>query len=264
MPAFDTSTGAASRRAAASACVLRVDHAHPLALMLLEKVHVQIAASLLPLLVLFGGEGSHQAQAAVGIGEDAYDVGATLDLLVEALEQVGRAHVLVMGTQQAVERQRLFDGLLNPQAQALVLASPLREPRGKVAAGLLQVTTVVEPAQLGQAIVVGLAWQVVERIAQKVHVTALPVGLKQHLEDRLPEAVVMVAHDELHAVQPAIAKVGEKRLPARTALAVSQLDAQDVASSIVADANGHEHRAAANDPILAHPLVAGIEDEVGI
>ena len=46
------------------------------------------------------------------------------------------------------------------------------------APGFLQVAPVVQPAQLRQAVVVGLARQVVERVAQEVHVATLPDRLR--------------------------------------------------------------------------------------
>ena len=43
----------------------------------------------------------------------------------------------------------------------------------------------VKPAQLLQTVVVGLAWQVIEAIAQEMHVAALPGGFGQDLGDCL-------------------------------------------------------------------------------
>ena len=41
-------------------------------------LHVDVAIGLQPILVGFDGQRADQAQAAVGIGEDAHDVGAAL------------------------------------------------------------------------------------------------------------------------------------------------------------------------------------------
>ena len=66
------------------------------------------------------------------------------------------------------------------------LACHLASHGGEVAPHLGDIAPVVDPAQLLQAIVVDLARQVVERVAQEVHVAALPRRLRQHLADRLP------------------------------------------------------------------------------
>jgi hypothetical protein len=49
---------------------------------------------------------------------------------------------------------------------------------------LVQIVLQEQPAQLAQAVVVDLARHVVEGIPEKGHVTALPYGFRQHLEDR--------------------------------------------------------------------------------
>ena len=50
------------------------------------------------------------------------------------------------------------------------------DPCGEVLAGLLDRTAVVEPAQFLQAVVVGLARQMVEGVAEEVDVAALEGG----------------------------------------------------------------------------------------
>ena len=95
-----------------------------------------------------------QAQAARGVGEDADDVGASLDLLVQALEQVGRLQVLMVLARQPVEGQGLLDVLLDPAAQLGVGRLPLGEPGREITPGLSEVPSVVQPAQLAQAVVV--------------------------------------------------------------------------------------------------------------
>ena len=76
---------------------------------------------------------------------------------------------------------------------------PALQPGGEVAPGLLAIATVVEPAQLLQAVVVHLARHVVECVPQKMHVTALVDGLGQHLLDGAPEPSMGVGDDELDA-----------------------------------------------------------------
>src|SRR3546814_15859373 len=61
-------------------------------------------------------------------------------------------------------------------------------PLGEIGAGLGEVAPVVEPAQSLQAVVVGLPWQVIERVPQEVHVAALVCGAGQHLADRRAQA----------------------------------------------------------------------------
>ena len=64
--------------------------------------------------------------------------------------------------QQAVERERLLDRLLGPGDQARGAPLPLGNPGRQIAPGLLDRAPVVESAQLLQAVVIGLAGQVIE------------------------------------------------------------------------------------------------------
>lgn len=92
-----------------------------------QGLHVEVPAAIDPLLVGLDGQGADEAQAAWFMGEDAHDVGAALKLLVEALEQVGRLQVLVVGERQPVIREGLLDGGLRPRAELRVLVLPARE-----------------------------------------------------------------------------------------------------------------------------------------
>ena len=62
-----------------------------------------------PVLVGLDGERPHQPPATLAIGEDAHDMGAPLDLLVQALPHVGRFEMFMMLARQAMESQRLAE-----------------------------------------------------------------------------------------------------------------------------------------------------------
>jgi hypothetical protein len=77
-----------------------------------------------------------------------------------------------MPTRQLARRQRPAAGVLGPVGELGVALSPALEPAGQVGLRLLQVAPVVDPEQLLQAGVVGLARQVVQRATQEVHAAA--------------------------------------------------------------------------------------------
>jgi hypothetical protein len=91
-------------------------------------------------------------------------VGAPLDLLVQALEQIGRLQVLVVLARQPVEGQRLLDVLLGPAAQLGIGRLPLGEPGREGTSCLGEVAPVVEPPELPQAVVVDLARHIVQGV----------------------------------------------------------------------------------------------------
>src|SRR5579884_449342 len=181
----------------------------------------------------------------------------TYSLLVSRRTQIKLELTQVIG-------QRLLDVVLDPVAQPWVLGLPLRQPGGDVAPHLGNVAPVVEPAQLLQAIVVHLARHVVERVAQEMHGAALPGGLRENLADRRLQTLVIVGDDELDAGEPTRLQAGQEIAPARPALAVRQLDRQDLAPAVLVNRHRHQHSLADNDPGLAHLLVARIQDQIGI
>ena len=104
-------------------------------------------------------------QAVELVGEDAHDAGPPPDFLVEALEHVGAIEMLLVLAEQAVEGERLLDRLVDPADELFIADAPFGDPGGEVAAGLLDRAPVIEPAQVLQAVVVGLARQMVEGVA---------------------------------------------------------------------------------------------------
>jgi hypothetical protein len=78
--------------------------------------------------------------------------------------------MLMMLARKPIEGERLFDGFLDPSDELRITDYPFGDPCGEVLAGLLDRAPVIEPAQLLQAVVIGLAWQVVEGVAKEVDV----------------------------------------------------------------------------------------------
>src|SRR5450631_2634285 len=108
---------------------------------------------------------------------------SAFDLLVEALEHVGALEMLMVLARQPVEGEGLLDGFLDPADELRIAGSPFGDPCGEVLVSLLDRTTVIEPAQFLQAVVVGLARQVIEGVAEEVDVAALESGFGKHLAD---------------------------------------------------------------------------------
>jgi len=90
----------------------------------------------------------------------------------------------MMLTGEPTEGEGLLDRLLDPSDELGIANSPFGDPSGEVLAGLLDRTAVVEPAQLRQAVVIGLAGQVIKGVAEEVDVAALEGGFGKDLADR--------------------------------------------------------------------------------
>ena len=75
-----------------------------------------------PVLVGLDCQCAHQPQTAVAIGEDAHDMGAAPDLLVQSLQHVGQFEVLMVLPRQSVKGQCLVDIFFDPAGELRVFA----------------------------------------------------------------------------------------------------------------------------------------------
>ena len=229
-----------------------------------EQVHVEVAVFIDPLFVGLDGERLDQPQATGFVGEDAHKQRAAFDLLVQPLEQIGRLEMFVVRPGKPVKGEGLVDVRLDPRAQLRMFILPAHEPRGQIAPRFLGVVPVVDPAQFDQAIIRLLARQVIERVAQEVDVTPLPIGFGQRLHNRAFESGVIVADRQLHAVQAAFFQAHQMIFPAAHTLAPREFDGQHVPAAVPTDPERDQDRAALADAVFPHSFVARIEDDIRI
>ena len=64
--------------------------------LLAEHFHVEVAVGFDPVLVDLDGESPNEPQRALLVGEDANDMSAAFDLLIEPLEHVGAFKMFVV------------------------------------------------------------------------------------------------------------------------------------------------------------------------
>jgi hypothetical protein len=96
------------------------------------------------------------------------------------LQQIRRLEVFLVLARQPIEGERFLYVLLDPAAKLGVGGLALGQRSREVAPRFGGVAPIVKSPALAQAIVVDLARHVVERVAQEVHVAALPRGLRHH------------------------------------------------------------------------------------
>jgi hypothetical protein len=75
---------------------------------------------------------------------------------------------------------------------------------------------------------------------------------------------VIVGDNEFDAMQTACLQPQQEIPPARPALAVGELDRQYLAAAVPVDADRDQHRLAGDHTGLAHPLIARVEDQIGV
>jgi hypothetical protein len=127
-----------------------------------------------PAFVDFDGECPDQAQSALLVGEDAKEMGAALQFLINAFEHIGALKMLVVLSRQPVKGEGLLDILFDPGAKFGGIFPASAAARRSDPTGFGGVAPVVEPSQLNEAIVAAFAWQIVEGIAQEMHVVRQP------------------------------------------------------------------------------------------
>src|SRR5215211_1564 len=158
----------------------------------------QVAATDEPLIVLLEAEHADEPDQGAVVGEDADDVGAAADLLVEALEWVRAPQLRPVRWREGIEGE---DVLLGVGEHAGDLRQPLLERRNCLAEPFARLLAGVgledRPNQRGQQSVL-VAAGVAEAVAQEVHRAALPGTAKQPGDRRL-EPLVGIGDDELHA-----------------------------------------------------------------
>ena len=77
-----------------------------------EDVETEVASAFGPFVVLFGEDGSHQADDGLAVGEDSHGVGASADVAVEALTRVVGPDLGPHPGGEACEREDVCSGLI--------------------------------------------------------------------------------------------------------------------------------------------------------
>jgi hypothetical protein len=83
-----------------------------------------------PVLVDLDGESANESQSTLLVGEDANDMGAALNHMIESLKHVGAFEMLVMFSRQPIESESFFNVLFYPRAETRILLLPAQQPGG--------------------------------------------------------------------------------------------------------------------------------------
>jgi len=102
-----------------------------------------------------------------------------------------------------------------------------------------------------------------QHVAHEVHPAALPARPDEHAGDRLLEAEMVVADDELHAGEPPGPQRAQERRPEGPVFGVTDLDAEDFPVTGGGDARGDDD-GPRHDPALDAGFdVGGVAEHVG-
>ena len=225
---------------------------------LLEVDHVQIAIGFQPILVDLDRQCSDQAQTAWGIGNHTHDVSAPLDLLVHALRACWSTSG-ACGAAGAGCRRRTSPRWCprpKPSASDNGPASVPATLRGRYAPPRDCAGRRASVAPAGSRCRACVACDPAHSLENVRSIAAR--RLRQDLGDRLAEPGVIVADDELHAVEAARPESQEKILLRRAALPVGQFHHKHLATAVPVHPQCDQHCPRCNHAVVPHPLVAGI------
>ena len=220
----------------------------------------------LPVLVLLQQHRTHQAGDRRVVGEDADHAGTAFDFLIDALEQVGAPDLSPVLGWEVVEGERVFPGLdhkLCGPGEALGQGAGQVIPTGLDLSGLLLGEHRAQRG--GDHALMGFGHPL-QQVAGEMDPAALPAAALQHPPDRIGEALVGVADDELDPRQPALFERADEVAPERLGFAVADFETEQFTAAISVDAHGDDNRPGADLHRPAQPAVevGGIEIQVGV
>ncbi len=178
----------------------------------LGRVHVQILA-FHPLLIGFHKQRRGQPQTRAVIGKNSHHARAPFQFLVLAFQHVGRAHALAMLLRQCVDGQHLFAVLFQEPRHFGRLGLELHHGRGQrrfsqLACGRFG-DCFEQPRHQGPLLLAAQS----ERVAQKVHLAALPRHALKMPLDGPHHPLMIVAHHITDAAQSVLFQLTEDRAP---------------------------------------------------
>ncbi len=232
--------------------------------MLRLGIHVEVDLAGHPLLVALGEQSGDEAQTGRGVGEDRGDAGTALDLAVDAFEAVGGAQPSALCVRQIEDRETLGQVFLGPLGELGRFGSPSIERLTQEALGLRLVGGVEDRADAqrhGFALI--KARHVGLRVLLQMELAALPGHAGQGGPSGGLEAGMIVGDDQLDPLQAAPDQAVEEGTPVHLRLGQGHRHAEDVTAAVRGHADGYQHGAIEPLAGLAHPLVAGIEEQIG-
>jgi hypothetical protein len=213
--------------------------------------------------VLLDSEHRGQADQRAVVGEDPDDVGAPADLAVEALQRVGASDLAPVVGREGVEGQDVVLGALHQGNDLGELALQRGHRFGEPVARLVETVGVEDRADQRRQQAVLVAACVPQAVAQEVHGAALP-RRAEHLGDRVLQALVGIADDQLHADQAARDEVPEEVGPERLGLRLADVQADDLPAAGLMDAVGDDHALALDPAAVSDLLDLGVEEQIDV
>ena len=226
--------------------------------------HVEVNFGGLPFIAEFVEQGGDQAQEGGFIGEEAGDAGAAFEFLVDPFQSVAGAQSGLVGERQGEDGKALGQVGFHPGGEFGSAGGIESDDFLEAAFSARTIRAVEDTADgfgdggpLVQAGDIGLG------ILLEVELAALPRHGRKDGGAGGAQAGVVVADDELDAVETALLQALEELAPMDFGFAQGDADAQDGAFALGVDAQGDEDGAIQELAPVPDLFVASIQDQVG-
>src|SRR5215203_3690825 len=227
-----------------------------------HKLCLHVAVLELPLVVGLQQHGADQADDGALVREDADDVGASFDLLVQPLERICAVDLAAMRGREVQVRQHVGLAVVDERAELRPFGSELVGDMAQRLAGADTIRLNERLAECGRRHALLDLGHVGQRVAHPVHAATLPRGAHDPADRRL-QPLVRVGDDQLHAMQTAANHALEERGPERLGLARADMQADDLPLAV--GVGGHGDYGGDRDDATALALleVGGVQPKVG-
>jgi hypothetical protein len=188
----------------------------------------------------FDQDGAGEPQQGLGVREDADDVGAAFDFLVQPFERVGAPDLLPVPGGEAGEGQQVLGGVVEHGLDLGQLPAEHAGDDVELLADVLLIGLGEDGADCGGDHLGVAPGDLGQDVAQEVHAAALPGRAEQHGGDRGLQSGVGVGDDQLNSGEPARLQRSEEGGPERAVLGVADGEPEHLPPSVRADSGGDD------------------------
>src|SRR5215813_10730074 len=215
-----------------------------------------------PLIVLLEQDRADEANDCILVWEDADDIGASLDLAIEALERVGGMQLGAVLAWEAHVGKNVRLGLVHHGGELWNLWPQLIGDAPPLGASLPGVFLGEGGGDEGRDDTAAASAGVCQDVAHEVDAAALP-GRGEDLGHRRLDALMTIGDDQLDAAQATAGELAQEAGPEGLGLGVTDIEAQNLAPAIAIDADRHDHGDWHDATFLANLHVGGVDPKIG-
>ena len=215
-----------------------------------------------PFVVLFQQDSAYEAEDGGFVGEDPDDIGAPLDLAIEALDGIVRVDLGPVVFREGGVSEDILFGFIQQVSEFLHLWPQLIGDPSPLGLHRFGVFLGEGRADEGADHAFATPGGVGQRVAHEVDAATLPRGVHD-LGDRRLDAQMGVGDHELDAAQPAKGQLSQEAGPECFGFRSANVHAQHLAPPVCVHAHRDDHGDRCDAMILPHLHIGGVDPDIG-